>query len=432
MSQSIASFAVSLGANTAGFRRGMKSAGKSLRGFRNSVKNVTRSLTGFGARMAALATGGGLVLLLKQQAAQVDSLAKLSARLGDTADNMQALQIAATHAGVSTEKMTKGIQTMVKQIGNQALVPTLALTTAFERIGVTLEELRAMKASEQFVTIGEAIAGMTDVTDRAAIANQFFGRTGVEMLNLLTNAKSDFQSARLDVDAFGLSISGRMAKSVQAANDRLADIGFTMQGFGRTILEELSEPIRIIAQDFLEWAQSGEGVKGKVAGALRSVGEMVAWIVDKWDHLNVAIDAFATFVSIGASMAVGGMRVFAIGIEEIINLIIEARDAMAEFVGFDSSKFRVQAIDTTQGVSAQLEHLQRGLIETGRGRAQSAFDQIENIRSGGAQAGLDRTLSRFGFNQVRQGATGVDPQMEENNRLLRMIVASADNGLAVL
>ena len=80
-------------------QRAFASVRNGLSKVKSSVFNVRNAVVGLGATLA-----------LKQFAGQIDELAKSSARLGLTVNELQSLEFAAGQTGVSSQELAKGLE----------------------------------------------------------------------------------------------------------------------------------------------------------------------------------------------------------------------------------------------------------------------------------------------------------------------------------
>lgn len=106
----------------------------------------------------------------------LDSLNDLSARTGIGVESLQGYALAAKMAGVDTEAFGVAVQKLAVNIGKAT--PGDAMDKALRSINLSVAELRMLAPEQQFSLIGDAIAGLPTVAERAAVAVQVFGKQG--------------------------------------------------------------------------------------------------------------------------------------------------------------------------------------------------------------------------------------------------------------
>lgn len=141
----------------------------------------------------------------------------LSSSTGETAGNLLLLQRAFDNSGAGAEKVGPAIAKMQKSIqdaseGSKEAVDSLAL------MGLTASDLAGKLPNEQMQILAKGIQGIDDPTQRAAAAMGVFGRSGAELLPLLTSMDGELARAS---DQLG-SLPGVMDRS-NAAFDQLSD-----------------------------------------------------------------------------------------------------------------------------------------------------------------------------------------------------------------
>ena len=172
-----------VGKHTATARRELRQYGQEAQGLRGML-----GAGGLGALLAPVGLGLGIGALTTRFAgfarstvAGWDQVAKAAARAQMPTADFQRFSVAAELAGTSMSAVSVAIKTMQTAI---------ALPTARVReLGINLDAVRRLRPEDQFRGIAAQIAAITDPAQRAAAAVAMFGRSGTELLPLLTNLK---------------------------------------------------------------------------------------------------------------------------------------------------------------------------------------------------------------------------------------------------
>lgn len=140
---------------------------------------------------AALATGAaaavaGCVKLATGAAQTADEIDKMSQKIGISAEGYQEWAYILSQNGMDVDKLQTGLKTLVTQM-DAAHDGTAKSVEAFDALGLSIYGADgAMKDQETMMReVLLALADMGEGTERAALANQLFGRSGTELAPLL-------------------------------------------------------------------------------------------------------------------------------------------------------------------------------------------------------------------------------------------------------
>lgn len=161
---------------------GLKEISKKLATITSAAAKMTVGIAGIGSAL----TVGGFAAGIKSAADLGSQLSDVAARTDMTAGEVLVLQQAFKNAGIDSGTLQTSIGQLNKSI-DEANRGNKTYADSFERIGVNLQKLYAMRPAERFRTIQEALNGLNDSADRTAVAMRLFGRQGQQLLNLSTN-----------------------------------------------------------------------------------------------------------------------------------------------------------------------------------------------------------------------------------------------------
>jgi len=246
---SISSISIIIKASVKPFLKGLKKAVRGTIKFTSSLVDLTKQITMYGAALIAI-TLGALTLFLKKQFAIIDAVAKTGRALGLTVDFLEGMKFAGTQLGVSQEKIIKSLKRFTRTMG-EAKLGFGTGQTAFQAWGKSIKDFTGLDVEKSFIAVSKQLRKIKDPTKQAAIAFQFFGRNGIEMLNIINENKDSIEgflkeSLRLK-GAFGtLDV-----RQVEAANDAVDKIGSALDGIGKQIAFTVSPAIRVFANRFV-------------------------------------------------------------------------------------------------------------------------------------------------------------------------------------
>jgi hypothetical protein len=148
-----------------------------------------------------------------------DDIGKSSKRIGITVQEMQKLSHAAQLAGAdmgSVEKAMRRMQATVFDAANGLSEANRALGA----LGLSVDELKGKTPHEQFELIAEALNEVENASDKAAIAQDVFGRAGTALIPMLDNYKAIGD----ELERVGGIMSGDAVKAAEDFNDALTDL----------------------------------------------------------------------------------------------------------------------------------------------------------------------------------------------------------------
>lgn len=243
---------VSVLARTSSFSKGLRGVQRDLGKFRSAVFSMSSAV-------AALATGGGMALLVKSQAEAIDQAAKFADRIKADTRDVVALGMAAEDSGTSMETLVRGIEGISRRAG---------------KAGIQGSPL------ELFLKASDAISSVESATTRAAMANELFGKSGVQMLNLLDGARSKLAAAREESEKLGLSFSRMDAAKVEQARLAVDGLQDVFKGIATQLAIDLSPKIMALAEQFVNAATEGGNIGDRVSAGVERIVTVMAKGID--------------------------------------------------------------------------------------------------------------------------------------------------------
>jgi len=409
----IASLLVNLGMNTAAFEAGTNRA-------RRSMNAMTRDIQASAGRLKTLATaaagvfvGVRMVGFAKTQMESIDKTAKLSDALGVGTEQLVGFQRAAELGGASSETFNRSLQYLAKNLGT-AVTTGGSAASVIQRLGLNAEQLAAAPLGESFLQITQAISDLSTPAERAAAAMEIFGRSGMDLLPMLSAGRSAIERITAAAIASGGAFSKWDAKKVEQAMDAITKMSRALRDLMTEALIDvapmivnLAEGVVIAARAFKHFANAvfggiGEMVKTlitwwavvKVAGVLTRA---ISWTIKVYRALATAqaiTNAMFTAAATGAFAFITAIALVAIAEDQVASrfdkLDREARKAVSG----------VTALDTAT------EHLGDTLRET-RFELGLNIDEWRKSFASGARIVQDLTQRRLALEQLAAGWSAV-------------------------
>lgn len=211
----------------------------------------------------------------------IDQTSDLAQRIGMGVESLQALQMAAKLSGI--DDATGALQKLTVAIGNAA---ESGDTKAFEQLGISFEALEAMSPEEQFRAVQSAIAALPTVTQRAAAAVSVFGKSGVELLPLMSQNLEEIDAR---MRRLGAIVGTDQVEAIGSMNDALDMVQATFDGIIGNVVGNLAPVVESLANDLLSFVESfntangtgGQGIATTISEALLDVAEYLAAVLDQ-------------------------------------------------------------------------------------------------------------------------------------------------------
>ena len=334
---------VILTAQTARFEAGMHRVGRQLNTFRASV-------VGIGAAVSGALAFRGAFGALKGAADSADNLIELSKRLGESANNMATLEVAAAHSNQTLDNMASHLVRMNRAIGQGS--------PALEKLGLSAEQLAGRSPVEAFMEIGQAIAALPTQAERTAAAMQIFGRTGASLLPLFDKGPAAFAEMADKAQRFGLAVGKDGFAALEAMDEKVTDLQKAWDGLIRQLLIGLTPAI----ENVVERLSAAAEISHSFADGLRIAAA-------------VATDAWSGLEAIVAS----GLSVIALHWEKMLEVIVAAGEALEPVLG------KLQEVEDAKRLEGLAEAVRKDL----QGRASSRFN---DLLAGGATGRLLKQL----------------------------------------
>lgn len=231
---------------------GVDASDAGLKKFDRGLQTVKKGMAF--AVVGAVALGAALVKITKDTADAGDEAAKAAQRVGITAEEMQELAFAANLAGAEMSDVEVGFRRLAANAFD-ASNGTGEAKDAFDALGVSVldssGELKGQLAL--FEETAGRLSEVENLTRRAALAQDIFGRSGSKLLPLLNQGADGIRRMREEARALGLVMSEEDTKAAEEFNDSLLRLSSIAKGLRNTIGTALIPRLTKAADATKEW-----------------------------------------------------------------------------------------------------------------------------------------------------------------------------------
>jgi hypothetical protein len=455
-------------ADTAGIGRGMTTTEKLLFKLSRSASSAAGSLRSLVAIEIGTRLASGFASAAKSAfdyasslRFTIDETAKLAQRTSISVEALQGFQVAADLSGV--QNLQGGIQKLTITLGNAASGSEEA-GKAFAGIGLSVDKLMGMAPEEQFRAVAAAISAIKDPAARAAAAVKLFGESGVELLPLFASNLAEVEAR---ANKLGIVLSEDQTAAVEEMNDALNLVGKTFDGIIGQVTANLAPVVTDLAEQFLGFVESFQGVNGEMGGtaladsitdAFLAGAKYVASILDPWiNYLFEWADSFSgttktisaagEYFQIAADMiasAFYGVRAvfngFTVAIAELLKILPDWIVSNETLTNFQKEQSRKMKEDFQRSGDAMMGRNRPGPADQPRERriVGDALDDAEQRRaqrnSPEAKAEQERQRAARAAERERANAERVAAQAAEQARKAEeerlKIIKKADEEIA--
>lgn len=227
-----------------------KKSGKDIGGAFTSIAKGAAAV-GTAVVAGASAVGGAAFKMASDTAAAADEVDKTSQKLGMSREAYQEWDYVLSQSGVEITSMTTGLKTLTNKI-DDAKNGSKSATEMFNKLGVSMNDLQSMSREEAFDAVIKGMQGMEDSTERAALANDLFGRSGQELTALFNQTAESTEQLKNKAHELGMIMSDETIDSGVVFTDTIDTIKRSLSGtansLGGTVLPIVQTVLNFIVE----------------------------------------------------------------------------------------------------------------------------------------------------------------------------------------
>ncbi len=239
------------------YDKGINEAEKEGRSLGDSLKNAGKNIAKAGAAVAGV--GGALFGFANQVAGNADEIDKMSQKLGLSRRAYQEWDYVLQISGADINSMSAGLKTLTNKF-DDAKSGTESSIDTFKRLGLSMEDIQDLSREDLFKEVIFAFQNMEDSAERAALANDLFGRSGQELAPLFNTTAEDTKKLINEVNELGGIMSDDAVKDGAAFKDSLTALKSAFTGATNELAKELLPNITDFIKKITDFVKGG-GIK---------------------------------------------------------------------------------------------------------------------------------------------------------------------------
>ena len=277
-------------ANTEGAIKANNDKMKELKkeNFHEAVEKIGKGFKAVGTAAAAAgaavgATIGAMVKSAGDTAKAGDEIDKMSQKLGMSAEAYQEWDYVLKISGTEMSNMSTGLKTLTNKL-DDAKNGSESAQGMFAQLGLSMEELSTMSREDVFAAVVNGFQGMADSTERAALANDLFGKSGQELAPLFNTTAEETQELINKANEYGMVMSQDMVDASAAYVDAQTTLQGALGGLKNQMMSELLPSLTDVALGLAEVfggdpekgiAQVQTGIENMVSGISESLPKIL-------------------------------------------------------------------------------------------------------------------------------------------------------------
>lgn len=351
-------------------------------GIGNAAKAIATAAAAIGA--AAVAAGKAIFDMAKETATAGDEIEKNSQKVGLSYQAYQEWDYAMKISGTEMAACTTGLKTLTNSF-DDANNGSAGAIEKFERLGLSMEDLQGLSREDLFSTVVTAIQGITDETEKAAAANDLFGKSGQDLMPMFNMTAEETAALRKEAQDYGMVMSDDAVKASADFQDALSKLEGTLNGLKNGALGEILPAITMLVNGITELAAGNEGAESTISTAVQNIitaiGTMIPEFVTMISSMAGAVmeSAPQIITSLAEGLIANLPQILTVAIDTIMALVdgLLSGDSLALLL---------------EGAVQVIEHLVQGLIDNLPSILSSAEELIGKLLEGLAN-GLPQILS---------------------------------------
>ena len=250
-----------------------------------------------------------------------DQIDKTSQKVGLSTEAYQRWDYAMQISGSSMADCTVGLKTLTNTY-DDAINGTDTAVEKFDRLGLSMDDLAGKSREDIFATVVGALQNVTDETEKAALANDFFGKSGQNLMPMFNMTNEQLAATMAEADEYGMIMSDDAVKAAAAFEDSLTKMKGTANGIKNRVFGALMPAVTSIMDGLSDSMAGFEGGTEKISSG---INELVGQITEE---IPYALDILAGIIP----DVVGGLATAITSLDwgSIANSLMEAVNGLLE------------------------------------------------------------------------------------------------------
>ena len=263
--------------NEASEKAGKDGGEKFASKFGSAVKSAGVAIGGAitAATAAAVGTGKAFVNATKETATYGDVVDKTSQKLGISRDAFQSYDYVLNLAGTDMASMTTGMKTLTNRL-DEAKNGSEDAQAMFASLGFSMDDLATMSREDLFEKTISGFQGMEDSAERAALANDLFGKSGQNLTPVFNMTAEETEELIKQAHDYGMVMSDEAVSASADYVDAMTTLDKTMTGLKNNMMTQFLPGMTSIMEGLAAvFAGDESGIAQVQEGLTSLIGNLV-------------------------------------------------------------------------------------------------------------------------------------------------------------
>lgn len=218
---------------------GEDATGPAFKAALGQAQTTARRMQGIFAGAFASISAAAIIGLGRRAIETGDELAKAGVKAGLAGEQISSLAYAAKLADVDLTSLSTSLRFMQKNL-SEANSGSKGAKESLAALGFTIDEIRGLRADEQFEQLADRISKLQSPADRSRAATELFGKAGAQLLPMFEQGAQGIRAAREEAERLGLVFSDEQIAQLSRADDAIKRLDASWQGFWVTLTAKVA------------------------------------------------------------------------------------------------------------------------------------------------------------------------------------------------
>jgi len=334
---------IDLAVGMAGFESDMGRAAKTTERQMAAMKRDAQAM-GVALGAAFVATAAAVTAVVNKSIDAADHMRDLSLKTGISTEALSQYDSVAAKTGTTLDAFVSGVNKMQKSL-IAAAEGGATQTAAFDKLGLSVNDLLKLEPDKQFEAIAEEISKLGNAAERTAVSQAIFGKGAAALAPMMAEGAKGIEEARERAKAFGDYISEEFAADADRFNDNMVDIHSISRGLAIQFTSGLVPALIDLQEGFIGMDRDISAAQKTGEGLGDFLKRLVAsFIVLKQVATAVGVTLVSVMVTAAGAVAalISPLTGLGLTMERVVSKIAsgEVLAGLAEFknVGSDIAK----------------------------------------------------------------------------------------------